>query len=105
MTSNRSKTLRTAAALALAVSAAALSLSCNKQEGEAGHGATPAAAMPERPPAPVSVAQAITRDVPVYLDEIGRTVAVETVSIIPQVGGKVIATHVNDGDYVKKGQL
>ncbi|HON66781.1 MAG TPA: efflux RND transporter periplasmic adaptor subunit, partial [Phycisphaerae bacterium] len=61
--------------------------------------------MPERPPAVVTVAPATTQDVPVYLDQIGRTVPVQTVAIVPQVGGKLVATHVNHGDYVKKGQL
>src|SRR5207247_2356776 len=56
-----------------------------------------------RPPARVTAAAAVTRDVPIYLEEIGRTVPVEMVSIMPQVGGKVVAAHVNDGDYVKKG--
>jgi multidrug efflux system membrane fusion protein len=61
--------------------------------------------MPQRPPAAVTVAAAIVRDVPVYLDEIGKTVAMETVSIVPQVGGKIIACHVEDGALVKKGQV
>ena len=64
-----------------------------------------AAAMMQRPPAMVTVATAEARDVPVYLEEIGKTVAVEVVSIVPQVGGKVIAAHVKDGDEVAKGQL
>ena len=53
----------------------------------------------------VTVAPAITRDVPVYLDEIGKTVAVEVVSVVPQISGKIVAAHVKDGDYVTKGQL
>ena len=61
--------------------------------------------MMQRPPAMVTVATAEARDVPVYLEEIGKTVAVEVVSIVPQVGGKVIAAHVKDGDEVAKGQL
>src|SRR5688572_1084366 len=51
------------------------------------------------------VAQAISRDVPVYLDEIGRTVAVESVTIQPQVSGRVTEVHFTDGADVKKGQL
>src|SRR5205823_4588664 len=47
----------------------------------------------------------IARDVPIYLDEIGKTVSVESVSIVPQVGGKIIRTHVEDGAFVKKGEL
>src|ERR1700761_7521538 len=62
-------------------------------------------AMPAMPPAAVTVAPAVAKDVPVYLDEIGKSVAVETVSVVPQVAGKIIATHVNDGDFVTKGQL
>ena len=58
-----------------------------------------------RPPAQVTVATALARDVPVYLDEIGKTVAVEVVSVVPQVGGKLVAAHVQDGDSVTKGQL
>ena len=80
--------------------AAALLVGCEHGGGGEGH-----AASAERPPARVTVAAVETRDVPVFLEEIGRTMAVETVSIIPQVGGKVVSAQVNDGDYVKKGQL
>src|SRR5947208_1481885 len=36
---------------------------------------------PQRPPAPVTVATAATRDVPVYLDEIGKCAAIELVIV------------------------
>src|SRR5207245_5646645 len=42
---------------------------------------------PQRPPAPVSVATALEQDVPVYLDQIGKNVAPEVVTIQPQVSG------------------
>ena len=61
--------------------------------------------MPERPPAQVTVATAVARDVPVYLDEIGRIVPIDTVAVVPQVGGKVMAAHLEDGAFVKKGDL
>ncbi len=61
--------------------------------------------MPERPPAVVTTATAQAHDVPVYLDEIGNMVTMELVSIVPQVGGKVVAVHVDDGAYVTNGQL
>jgi multidrug efflux system membrane fusion protein len=65
-----------------------------------------AQAAPAQRPAPaVTVATAITRDVPVYLDAIGKTVSTETVSIIPQVGGKIIKAAVDNGAYVNKGEL
>lgn len=62
-------------------------------------------ALPPRPPAMVTAAVAETRDVPIYLDEIARVVPIETVSIVSQVGGKVVAAHVTDGTFVKKGEL
>lgn len=55
------------------------------------------------PPAPVAVAVAEARDVPVYFDEIGRTVALEMVSIQPQVSGRVVERHFTDGADVKAG--
>ena len=60
---------------------------------------------PERPAPRVTVAPASVADVPVYLDEIGRTVAVQVVSIVPQVAGKVITASVENGAMVKKGEL
>src|SRR5207247_1817220 len=57
----------------------------------------------ERPPAPVSVATAAAQDVPVYLDEIGKCVAREMVSIQPQVSGRITEIHFTDGADVKTG--
>ncbi len=59
----------------------------------------------ERPPAPVSVAAAITKDVPIYLDAVGKTVARESVTIRPQVSGRIMKIHFNDGSDVKPGAL
>ena len=60
-------------------------------------------APPGMPPAPVSAAPAEARDVPVYLDEIGRTVAREMVTIQPQVSGRVTEIHFADGADLKAG--
>ncbi len=57
----------------------------------------------ERPPAPVSTAETVARDVPLYLDEIGRCVAREMVAIRPQVSGQLVAIHFEDGADVKVG--
>ena len=57
----------------------------------------------ERPPAAVRVAVAHAVDVPVYLDEIGRTVPIQMVEIMPQIGGKLTAVHVEDGAEIEKG--
>jgi membrane fusion protein, multidrug efflux system len=59
-----------------------------------------------QPPArPVTVAKAITQDVPLYLDEIGTCAAYETVQVQAQVSGKIIKRHFQDGSDVKKGDL
>ncbi|NLE59466.1 MAG: efflux RND transporter periplasmic adaptor subunit, partial [Planctomycetes bacterium] len=60
---------------------------------------------PSRPPARVTTASAISRDVPIYLERIGRIMALEVVAIVPQVGGKLIAAHVQDGADVRKNDL
>jgi len=57
----------------------------------------------ERPPAPVSVASATSQDVPLYLDEVGRCVAREVVSVQPEVSGRITELHFNDGADLKKG--
>ena len=59
----------------------------------------------ERPPAPVTVARAIARDVPVYIDAVGKTVAREVVSVQPQVSGRITQIHFTDGANVKIGDL
>jgi len=59
----------------------------------------------ERPPAPVTVAPAVAQDVSNYLDALGKIVARETVSIQPQVSGRIMKIHFTDGANVKQGQL
>jgi multidrug efflux system membrane fusion protein len=58
-----------------------------------------------RPPAPVMVAAAVTQDVPVYLDQIGKCAAREVVEIRPQVSGRITNIHFADGADIKKGDL
>src|SRR5213595_1966864 len=57
------------------------------------------------PVRPVLVAKVITKDVPVYLDEIGTCAAYETVQVQAQVSGQIVARHFPDGADVKKGDL
>src|ERR1035437_4420890 len=59
----------------------------------------------KRPPTPVSVVAALTRDVPVYLDEVGRCVAREVVSVQPEVSGRITEIHFTDGADLKKGAV
>lgn len=69
----------------------------------AGCGQEPPPPAFERPPAPVAVASAASADVPLYLDEIGTCVARESVTIRPQVTGRLAEVHVADGADVKAG--
>jgi multidrug efflux system membrane fusion protein len=62
-------------------------------------------AAPTMPAPLVTVALATAQDVPRYLDEIGRNVAFESVTVTPQVGGKITERHFQDGESLKKGQL
>lgn len=57
----------------------------------------------EHPPSPVTVVKALSRDVPVYLDEVGRCVAREVVSVQPEVSGRITEIHFTDGVDLKKG--
>jgi multidrug efflux system membrane fusion protein len=59
----------------------------------------------ERPPASVTVASAVSQDVPLYLDEVGHTVAREVVTVQPEVSGKITEIHFADGANLKKGDL
>jgi len=57
----------------------------------------------QRPPAAVSVVTTVTKDVPVYLDEVGRCVAREVVSVQPELSGRIMEIHFTDGADLKKG--
>ena len=71
---------------------------CNRGTAQAGSPAT-------LPPPLVTVTTTRSQDVPRYLDEIGRNAAFESVSITPQVAGRITERHFQDGDNLKKGQL
>src|ERR1700722_19447079 len=80
-----------AAALALVVTVA-----CSKGNVQA----APAMPMPL-----VTVVKAAAQDVPRYLDEIGKNAAFEAVTVTPQVGGRIVERHFQDGENLAKGQL
>lgn len=65
----------------------------------------PVQAAPAMPAPLVTVANATAQDVPKYLDEIGRNAAYEAVTVTPQVGGRIIERHFQDGENLKQGQL
>ncbi|MGH8163600.1 MAG: efflux RND transporter periplasmic adaptor subunit [Rhodanobacteraceae bacterium] len=62
-------------------------------------------APPPPPPRPVTVAKVVTKDVPLYLDEIGTCAANESVKVQAQVAGQIVSRNFKDGADVKKGEI
>ena len=62
-------------------------------------------APPPPPVRPVLVAKVMSKDVPLYLDEIGTCAAYETVQVQAQVAGQITTRDFQDGADVKKGDL
>jgi multidrug efflux system membrane fusion protein len=56
-------------------------------------------------PVPVLVSNASFADVPVYLDAVGTVKALNTVTVRPQVDGKLITVNFKEGQDVKKGDV
>jgi len=73
--------------------------------GTTGCSKTQVQAAPSLPPPLVTVTPAAVKDVPRYLDEIGRNGAFESVTVTPQVGGRITERHFQDGENLSKGQL
>lgn len=58
-----------------------------------------------RPPVPVDEAIVTKEDVPIHLKALGTVYARITVRLKPQVQGKILKTHVKQGQVVHKGEL
>jgi multidrug efflux system membrane fusion protein len=84
-------------ALVAAMLPLAAAVACNRNNVQA--------AAPGMPAPVVTVAKATVQDVPRYLDEIGRNAAFESVTVTPQVGGRITERHFRDGENLAKGQL
>jgi multidrug efflux system membrane fusion protein len=56
-------------------------------------------------PVPVLVAAVARADVPVHLDAVGTVKALNTVTVRPQVDGKLLSVNFTEGDDVKKGDV
>jgi multidrug efflux system membrane fusion protein len=56
-------------------------------------------------PVPVLAAAAAKADVPVYLDAVGTIKALNTVTVRPQVDGKLLSVGFQEGQDVKKGDV
>jgi multidrug efflux system membrane fusion protein len=81
----------------LAAAALLTTVACSRSNVQAG--------APAMPPPLVTVVKATAQDVPKYLDEIGRNTAFESVTVTPQVGGRIVERHFQDGENLAKGQL
>jgi multidrug efflux system membrane fusion protein len=53
---------------------------------------------------PVSYATVVKKDITPMLDSIGQVLPLSTVSITPQVSGRLLAIYFKEGDLVKEGQ-
>src|SRR2546430_3667633 len=71
------------------------------------HGPNPAhsANAPTRTEVPVSIATAVSQDVPIYLTGLGTVQATFTVGIHAQIDGKLQDVLFTEGQRVKKGDL
>jgi len=56
-------------------------------------------------PVPVTVVPAVSENVPVYLTANGTVQALNTVTVLPQVGGKLLKLDFTEGQPVKKGDV
>ena len=83
--------------LTLAAAALATTMACSRGNV---HAAGPAMPLPL-----VTTVRATTQDVPRYLDEIGRNAAFEAVAVTPQVSGRIVERHFQDGENLERGQL
>lgn len=67
---------------------------CSRQENKRG-----------APPLPVEIGTATTADVPIFIETIGNIYGKNTIEIHPQVSGIIKKIHVEQGQYVHKGDL
>jgi multidrug efflux system membrane fusion protein len=56
-------------------------------------------------PVPVLAVEATRADVPVYLDAVGTIKPLNTVTVRPQVDGKLLSVNFKEGEDVKKGDV
>lgn len=89
--------------LTLAALAAGVAVWYGTRHAEQGASAAPSA--PGRGPVPVVVAEAVARDVPIWLRGLGTVRAWNTVSVRPKVGGELVSLAFEEGQHVEAGAL
>lgn len=62
-------------------------------------------AKPAPKPVPVTVARAVTKNVPNYIKTVGHMQAFNIVNIMAQADGRLMKTYFNDGDDINEGDL
>src|SRR5699024_4371357 len=74
---------------------------------QGGGGKRPGAAAQgdKQPPVPVTVVPVVRKDVPTYLNATGTVQALRTVTVQPQVGGRLLSIDFEEGQEVDKGQV
>ena len=80
-------------------------LTCLMFAGCAGKSSTPAPTKKGGEGVPVTVTKVVRKDVPVEIQVIGNVEAYATISVKAQIGGELQKAYVNEGDYVKSGDL
>lgn len=73
--------------------------------GVAGCSKETAAGPPKQSVTPVLVATVVRKDMPVTLRAIGRVSPIQTVTLKPQVTGRIAEVHFKDGQDVKQGDV
>jgi multidrug efflux system membrane fusion protein len=63
------------------------------------------AAQAQQRPVPVVTAQAQQRDLPIYLDGLGTVAAAKTITVRPQVDGRLESVAFREGQVVRRGEV
>ena len=71
----------------------------------AGAGAKGADGKDNAPPVPVTVVPVVKQNVPVYLTALGTVQALNTVTVLPQISGRLLSIDFGEGQPVTKGQV
>jgi len=67
--------------------------------------AAAAAAQAQQRPVPVVTAQVQQRDLPIYLDGLGTVIAAKTITVRPQVDGRLDSVSFREGQVVRRGEV
>lgn len=101
-------TLRVAALVCFTLAAGLLGAACGRSESSAKAKENPkdeAGTVEAAAPIAVTTAAAVAREVPSYVQTTGSLVADETSDVASQASGLVVATPVNVGAFVRKGEV